>query len=304
MASKNLIFKTFIVLVCILGFAGPSFAIEKLEIVNDQVRVFTSPSMSSPVITILKKGQVVPAGVNPGGGFKKVLVQDATGKKIIGYVALVDLTAQIFSPPDKKKGKKPKGFHGSGLGLKRHYAIGVNLGFNYQYQPSKTVTDSIGDSAAVTGLSGTNLIFGLLFDIPFSQTFSLEVDAGYKPSSLTGTGTNAGASQPSTIVAQQTFYTLGVIGKFYAAENSDWWYGPGVDYEAGSSGSLHVGANPTYTYTSGDLNNYIMLFAATGYDFSSSKNFYITPSFRLGAIVNGAPLIFEVDMLISGSYRF
>jgi len=313
-ASETLHHKmTLLAWAIIAGFLITSHAnaTEKLTIVVDQVRVFTSPSMSSPVITILKKGQVVPAGVNPGGGFKKVLVQDATGKKIIGYVALVDLTPPIFGngakdDNSKKKGKKGKATKGNNLGLRRHYALGVNIGFNYQFQGSKTLSDSAGDSATVTGLSGTNVVLGILFDIPLSPTFSLELDANYKPSSLTGTGTDVGigATLPSTIVDQQVFYALGVTGKIYSGVNSDWWYGPGLEYDHGNSGSLQFGANPTYTFTSSDLANYIMVYAATGYDFSSSKNFYITPSFRFGAVVNGNPPIYEFDMIISGSYRF
>lgn len=313
-ASKDLHYWTMRVLACAILAqlaCGAASATENLTIQVDSVRVFTAPTLSSPVITILKKGQVVPAGVNPGAGFKKVLVQDATGKKIVGYVALTDLTPPIFGngpnggPAKPKKGaKKDKALKGNNLGLRRHYALGVNLGFNYQYQGSRTVTDSIGDSASVTGLSGTNLVLGLLVDIPFTPTFTLEADVTYKPSSLTGTGTNIGTTQPSTIVDQQTFYALGVIGKMYAGVSSDWWYGPGLEYEMGSSGSLNFGAKPVYTFMSSDLSNYILLFAATGYDFSSSKNFYITPSFRFGAIVNGSPAIFEFDMIVSGSYRF
>jgi hypothetical protein len=47
-----------------------------------------------------------------------------------------------------------------------------------------------------------------------------------------------------------------------------------------------------------------MLYGATGYDFMSSKNFYITPSFRLGALLNASPFTFELDMILSGIYRF
>ncbi len=310
--SKNLHYWTMLFVACavLAQLANPNAsATENLTIAVDSVRVFTSPTMSSPVITILKRGQIVPAGVNPGGGFKKVLIQDATGKKVIGYVALVDLTPPIFGDgpngePAKKNLKKPKAPKGNNLGLRRHYALGVNIGFNYQYQGSKTITDSVGDSVSVAGLSGTNLVLGLLFDIPFTPTFTLEVDATYKPSSLTGTGTNIGTTQPSTIVDQQTSYALGVIGKKYGGVSSDWWYGPGLEYEMGNSGSLNIGAKPVYTFPTSSLSNYILLFAATGYDFSSSKNFYITPSFHLGAILNGNPAIFEFDMIISGSYRF
>src|SRR5580692_11395722 len=98
-ASRDLHYWTLKVLawaILVQVACGAANATENLTINVDSVRVFTSPSMSSPVITILKKGQVVPAGVNPGAGFKKVLIQDATGKKIIGYVALTDLTAPIF----------------------------------------------------------------------------------------------------------------------------------------------------------------------------------------------------------------
>lgn len=313
-ASTTLHYWTMKVMACAILAqlaTGTANATENLTIQVDSVRVFTSPSLSSPVITILKKGQSVPAGVNPGAGFKKVLVQDATGKKIIGYVALVDLTPPIFgSGPDggpakiKKGHKKEKPLKGNNLGLRRHYALGVNLGFNYQYQGSKTITDPIGDSVSVTGLSGTNLVIGLLFDIPLSPTFTLEVDATYKPSSLTGTGTDVGTTSPSTIVNLQTSYGLGVIAKWYAGVSSDWWYGPGIEYDLANSGSLNIGAKPLYSYPSSSLTNYVLLFAATGYDFSSSKNFYITPSFRLGAAVNGNPTIIEFDMIVSGSYRF
>lgn len=178
------------------------------------------------------------------------------------------------------------------------------MGADYQYQGSSTLTDLGGDSAAVTGLSGTNIRYGLEFDIPVRPIFSIEVDLEYKNISLTGTGPADGGTTPSAIVNSINYIALGAMGKFYAGVNSDWWFGPGVEYDYASSGTLQVGSRPTYTWQSSELKNLYMIYGATGYDFMSSKKFYISPSFRLGALINGSPLTFELDMILSGIYRF
>src|ERR1700679_1059566 len=115
-----------IVMFLTFSFGDAALAIEKITIPNDDVKVYTGPSLTSPVIAVLKKGRVVTAGVNPGGGFKKVLIFDASGKKVIGYVSLVDLKPPIFpvapGPQDKKQGKQK--VKNNGLGLRNHYSLG------------------------------------------------------------------------------------------------------------------------------------------------------------------------------------
>lgn len=106
--SKGMRTLLWILLLLVAISSAPALAIETIVITVSEVPVYTSPSITSPVITVLKRGQQVPAGINPAGGFKKVLVLDATKKKIIGYVALADLKGGIFDTPadDQKKRRK------------------------------------------------------------------------------------------------------------------------------------------------------------------------------------------------------
>jgi hypothetical protein len=295
-----------IVICLIFSFGGRALAVEKITIPNDNVKVYSNPSVTSPVLTILKKGRVVTAGVNPGGGFKKVLVTDVSGKKVIGYVTLMDLKAPIFAvTPDPKDQKIKKGkLRPNGLGLRGHYALGVEIGLNYQRQSTSQVSDSAGDSASVSGLSATDFIIGINFSIPVKPTFSLETDLLYKPIGLTGNGTAANSTSLSNISDRQNFAGLSETAKFYSAPNSDWWYGPGVEIDYGISGSLQVGTANVYQFNSSDLKTLYGIYFSTGYDFMSKNNFYITPAFRLGAYLNGSPLIVEANVTISGAYRF
>jgi len=288
------------------SIGGAALAIEKITIPNDDVKVYASPSLASPVLTILKKGKVVTAGVNPGGGFKKVLITDVSGKKVIGYISQIDLKPPIFAvatgPKDKNQ-KKAK-TKSNGLGLRGHYSVGVEVAVNYQNQSTSQVTDSGGDAASLSGFSGTNFMFAVNFNIPVKPTFTIETDLIYKPITLTGNGTAALAGNPSNISNHQNYIALSVTAKFYSDTNSDWWYGPGLEVDHGMSGSLQIGSSAAYAYTSADLKTLVMLYGATGYDFMSTKNFYITPSFRLGALLNGSPFIIEADAIISGTLRF
>jgi hypothetical protein len=298
----------FLSIVTLLIFSSGEVAlgVEKITIPNDDVRVYSSPSVTSPVIAILKKGTIVKAGVNPGGGFKKVLIADVSKKKVIGYVTLMDLKAPIFAVAADPKDKKQKKIRikSNGLGLRGHYSAGLEIGVNYQNQSVSQVSDSGGDSSTASGLSGVNFMLGLLFNFPVKPTISLETNLVYKPTTITGTGTATGTSNLSNIANRQNFVALSETVKLYSGPNSDWWYGPGLEMDYGMSGSLQLGQRAAYIYSSSDLKTLFMVYGATGYDFMSTKNFYITPSFRLGALINGSPLIIEADILISGSLRF
>jgi hypothetical protein len=299
--------RSLLILLALTLFGAPLYAVETLKIPTDDVKVYATPNVNSPVIAVLKKGQTVTAGVNPGAGFKKVLVTDASGKKVVGYVTLLDLKPPIF-PTDEgqnkdKKKKKKAPYISNGLGLRKHYAMGVLLGMNYMFQGGSTVSDPVGDTASAGGLSGINFEYGLLFDIPLNKVLTVETNLIYKSISLSGSGPSPSQNY-NTIVNQENFLEILAMLKRYANEASDWWYGLGLSYDYGLSGSLQIGSQVNYSYKSSDIKGLYNVFLGTGYDFMSSKNFYFTPQFRLGAYPNGSPIIFEFAFLVAGTYRF
>jgi hypothetical protein len=276
-------------------YVDQAHAVEDFTVLVPKLRVYSEPNLNSAILSVLNKGQTVKAGSNPGSGFKKVLIKAKNGKNTIGYIALADLTG-----PKRVRGRSPRD-KGSISGLHEHWGFGLNLGFNYQTQGGKALTDAGGDMATTGKLSGANVRVGALLDIPFGSTFNGELFIDYKPTTLTGTAAAGGTvTQTSDIILQQSVIALGTILKFYSGDTGNLWYGPGVELDHVGSSTLQVGSNAASSYMGSDS---FQAFAATGYDFIGGKNFFIVPNFRLGAAFS-APVTLEFDMIVSGIYRF
>src|SRR5271170_7694452 len=119
MVSTSL--KKYVVLAfAFLFLTQAALAVENFRVPVPHLRVYSQPSTLSAVIATLNGGQVVQAGSNPAGGFKKVLVVDSTGKKKIGYVALADLPGGSRIAPSKSKSSYSRR-SSPGDGLRGHW---------------------------------------------------------------------------------------------------------------------------------------------------------------------------------------
>jgi len=123
MISTSLKKATFLVFLLI---SCSALAVENFKVPVSNLRVYSQASTLSAVITTLNAGEVVQAGSNPAGGFKKVLVVDGTGKKRIGFIALAD----IGNPSTPSSSAKPvsSSRSKSGTGLRGHVSFGLVRG--------------------------------------------------------------------------------------------------------------------------------------------------------------------------------
>jgi hypothetical protein len=272
-----------------------ALAVESFRVPVPRLRVFAQPSTLSQVLTILTQGQVVQAGSNPGGGFKKVLVTDSTGKKRVGYVALADIPAGARAATNTSRSRSRSG---GGGGLHNHSAMGLVAGLAYD-TGTRSISDSTGTTYTTSTMSGTAPQFGGFYQFSLSQRFSINGELMYKSSSVSGTFVNSLlVTNPVTIT--QSFITGSILGQFYPSATGNFWIGPGLQLDFG----LSAAANINSTNFSLSSNQFIQVYAATGYDFGITRSIYLTPVIAFGAQVNASPIILEANFLARLGFKF
>jgi len=294
MVSTSL--KKYIVLAfAFLFITSQALAVENFRVPVPHLKVYSQPSTLSAVITTLSSGQIVQAGSNPAGGFKKVMVVDSAGKKKIGYVALSDLPS-VSNSRSKPKSYSSRG--GSAGGLRGHWSFGLVGGAAYDMEAGRTITDSTNYQTTTNPITGIAPQFGAFLLIPWGQHVLLNAYVYYKSSSLAGTYSNAfGVSNSFTLT--QSFISAGTVLEWYLGK-IPWWIGPAIQLDYGTTASFVVNGTALPLST----NQFVGLFAATGYDIGISDSIYITPQIQFGGDVNASPIILEGSFLLDLAYRF
>jgi hypothetical protein len=275
-------------------FASVALAVESFTVPIPKLRVYSQPSTLSQVIATLSQGQTVQAGSNPGGGFKKVLVTDNTGKKRIGYVSLSEISGRGRSGTSSRR----RSYGGSGEGLHNHYAIGITGGIAYD-MGARVITDSTNTSYTTSSMTGVSPEFGAFLLWPFSPKFNVDIYLDYKPTAVTGTYTPTGFPTSLAVAFNQSFVSVGGLGHLYLHDNGSWWFGPGVQLDWGLSATATINSIG-YTLST---NQYVLLYGATGYDIQLTDSMYITPLISFGADVNASPIIMEGNFIVNLSFK-
>jgi len=288
----------------VLFFTTTVFAVENFKVPVSNLRVYSQPSTLSAVITTLNMGQTVQAGSNPAGGFKKVLVVDRTGKKKIGFVALADLPGGgggargVMAKPAPTSRRTTRS--GGGGGLPGRWAFGLVGGLAYDMEGGRNITDTNNALVTSNALTGTAPQFGGFLYVPWGLNKALNFYAYYKSSTLTGTYPSSQLpGQTPAISITQSFLSLGGLLELYVGRSS-WWFGPAVQLDYGLSASATLNGT-AYTLST---NQFVGLFAATGYDIGFTDTIYMTPQIQFGVDVNASPMIIEGNFLLNFAYRY
>lgn len=306
----------FAVLFVALGFTSTVLHADTMQIEVGEVKVYAAPNVGSDVITTLFKGDIVPVSRNPVPGFKKVLIKDASQKKI-GYIRIADLggnpaprTAVVASkqPVQRPGTVQPRGTVARKVIKTPHnrHVLGLFLGLNYQNQGSRT-QNSNGTNASIGVLSGTSFQGGLFYDFPLSYNFSIRAYGEYKSVSVTGTATYQASNvtpTPTSTFLNETFLTVGALATIYPGARSNWWWGPGLQADVGMSGTLQYGSISPVALTGTNLPTFIYGYVATGYNFRLGPNFVLIPDLRIGGVLNALPIILEADVHANIGYVF
>jgi hypothetical protein len=282
---------------------------EALEITVPEVRVYAKPDVKSEAITTLFNGDSVPVSTKGVPGFKKVLITDGASKKI-GYVRLTDLVplkAHVNNPKAAKAAAKTRAVTKAAKSLHGRYALGFAPGLSYQYQNSRSYTDSNGGNATIGALSGSNVEFSGSLDVPLTYNIKLHTYLTFAQVNVTGTATyqtTTIAAVPEPTLLNETFICLGAMAEIYMSNKSNWWWGGLLQVNHGTSGSLTYGSFAAIKLQSSELPNLILGQAATGYDFSLGGHFFLTPDLRIGGVLNALPIILEADANLTFAYGF
>jgi hypothetical protein len=281
--------KIFLSIFVTLLIAAPAYGFETIKVSMPRLLVHSQPSLNSPVLGSYAQGQTIQVWGGPHDAFKKLYVKDLSGKNVIGYVTF---GAQTISRPRENDQKISRALVKD---LRRHWGVSFALGGVYATQGSDTITDASNNQVVTGTLSGFVPEFGAALLIPLSYRFSVDGYIYYKSSQLAGT--YALNSTSGTITLTQSFVSFGALGRFYFGNK--FWIGPGlqIDYGLGDSAHLNGGTFPLSS------SQYIFLYGSLGYDVNLSEKWYVTPQLRLGADINGSPIIMEADIVINLTYR-
>jgi hypothetical protein len=286
------------------------FAAETLTVNVDELKVYTKPAPDSPVLTTLYRGTTLPASSQATGRYKKVLALIG-GKKVIGFVKMSDLVANMVSPGPETRAAKPQQQMRSRKAyptLHGVYAAGITLGGHYQYQGTREYSDPArGESASIGVLSGLNFEVGGFLNIPYNNRHKIHTYVQYKSIALTGTATLRTSLVPSAeaqTTLKQTFLVVGAMVQAYPSERANWWWGGGFQVDKAMDGTLQFGGYSPATLSGSDLPTFIKAYGAIGADFILGKRLFLVPDFRFGALVNATPLIAEAELDLNIAYSF
>ncbi|MGE3975216.1 MAG: hypothetical protein AB7F59_11890 [Bdellovibrionales bacterium] len=235
--------------------------------------VFSEPSLRAKKLGILRAGKPM-----------QILSQEGTWAKIRVKVKNQKREAYIYmSPAQARKAQS--------------WGVGAFAGFSYLSQASRIYKDTDGNETEISNLSGTNAHFGLLADWVASPRW--RVRAGLSSFRVYMNG-NARyrvsvAASDTPVELKQDFYTAFVQPQYQLTTFLNLWIAPLAEIAFCTKSTLFGAESEKPTYFLGALS------IGTKH---SVGNFYFTPEFRVGAILNSKPAIYNGEFLISALYRF
>jgi hypothetical protein len=288
-------FGTFLI---VLFSVNPAWAILDL-FVKETIQVYGKPDNRSKSITVLEPGDRVVISPTQYGLYRKVLLRSSK----------VPVAAYIFADDIMKSEIRERSefsADGIGPGYLNHFGMGVLSGFSYSMQSGRAIETTGGDSYQIESLTGSALYFGAYLDIPIRPN-QFQVRAYFALRNLSAEGTakpENGSGPNAQIKATQSFYSLGVVARFYGTGDNDLWYGGGIEFAQTSKANLSVKNVTAIELDPGGKPLYIIPFAALGYNFNVYEQYYLLPEMRLAGAINSTPKIYLLEVLLAGGVSF
>lgn len=276
-----------------------AFAVREV-VFRKTTMVYEKQSKDANVMTVYEKGERAPISSKSYGIWKKIVVTLDNEQKV-GWVLGEDLKgARII--------ERAEPFEYETYHLNK-WSIGILGAFNFMSQGARSITSetTIPPRVDVSSLSGTEIYFGVPVDIHWTQTFTLHLEFLFRKSSRSGTGQFVGGSD-AEITLDQSFMSLGGMGKWYLAPESNFWYGAGLEVakltESKMTFVTNATSDPAVSNEGIDFPIFFMLTGGIGLDFHLLKKFFILPEIRAGVLVNSEPIVFTFEVRVPIVYTF
>ncbi len=260
--------------------------------------VYENQSKDAAVLTVYEKGERAPLSSKTYGTWRKIVV-DIDGTQKVGWVLAEDIKgARIIErsePFDYEVYHLNKG------------SIGILGAFNFVSHGGQTI-DSEGSyppNVEVSSLSGGALYFGVYSDLHWKQDFSIHLELLFRKASRSGPGTFIAGSD-AEVELDQSFMSLGAMGKWYLAPESNFWYGAGLEIAKLSTSKMIWSVNGGDEFVANEKIESPVLFMLTGglgLDIHVVRRFFVLPEVRGGLMVSD-PLVFVFELRLPVVYTW
>lgn len=270
---------------------------------RQQTQVYSKANIKSDPLTVYERGDRVPVSKENYGAWKKIIVE-VDGKKQIGWVLVRDLKGARIQEKDEEKVATPSGKRKKlDPVYRKKIGVGVAGVLSYYKQGSGSVDLNNTESTSLnfSDLDGTGVYFSIFGDMPLTSKMNLRGYFSLRSLERSGTGTFPPNTVNRSVNIDQTSLSVGSTLKFYSHTDGNSWWGPGLELAMTDKSDV-TASSQTTTFKDDPL--YIFVHLAAGYDIRFFSNVFILPEFRIGAAVNGDPLIINAEILIPFAYRF
>ena len=277
-----------ILIVLLLIFTGWSASAEVYLKVNERLKAYSNPRISSKVLRKLQRGEEFLHTGRTGRGFIEIL--DEEGETL--YVRRKDMLNS------KLVKKKPAGPHGS-------HHFGFDFYFSNQSQGERelqTGTDTIYD---VSEFSGSTFFFGGYYSLPLSKIWTGRISLKMRQTKMEGEATLQGSMSGNKSVFEltQNFISLGgAISRSFIYPNM-YMIGE-VEFAKGTDVELVVTSGTPVNTSDVETPFFVIFTGGLGYHYEVSKKLLFSPEFRLGAVSTADPFILLMELRAGLGYRF
>ncbi len=286
--------------IVLLGFLlVPSKGTAATELIaKKKIKVYSSRSRSSRVLTILRSGESASVSKKNYGRWYKVLVYSG-GKRRTGFVT----KASTRGSKIRRKASRSRSRRSSEGLYHSEFGLGVNGVVAYTSQDEREFDNGDGSPVVIEKLTGTSVFFGFFGDIPISSRFTLRAGLDFRTNEMTGEFGIEG-QDTQTVELTQSFLAFSAILKFYPWATGNYWFGGGLELANGTSVDLKYANSDEVEVGDEDLPFFIFVQIVTGYDLHIAGPVFLIPDVRIGAVINTSPMIFDVEGRMNVAYRF
>ena len=268
--------------------------------VQESLPVYSSMNGKGEEVSVLVKGDVVVISPKTYGAYRKVLVT-YDGKRRAGYVLAEKIVRSFVRDRDEEER-----LSANTLDYKRARGMGLSIVGSYLRQGARSINTPAA-TYDVSSLTSFTIFFSIFMDYPLADRWVIRPYLTFRQTKFKGDASIRGLT--STIRPQvtisQNLLGLGVLGKRYAASNSNFWYGGSLEIAKGNGVSAKITDQISIDAKDEKLPLFAIIQGALGFDIPLGQSgLFLLPDARIGAIPNTNPFILTFETFISMSYAF
>lgn len=186
----------------------------------------------------------------------------------------------------------------------RHYdySIGGRMAYAYLQQGTRQINTSQIQNGKVDSLISQMGVSQFFVEGRLKSHQVLRVFLGPRTVHLKGSTIIDSVANNSYILMK--FFSVGGVYKFYGEESSPFWWGIGAEWAIGQSIEMSVEEGVLLETTKEDITHFYFGTLHAGYDWWVTAKSKITLESQLGLVMNGEPLILDVEGALAWAYTF